>query len=351
MVTKKIRKLNSEELSDFCLKYYMMVKAGISIEDGASLMLEDSSSPEDGAVLTQVVGVIQSGKPLASALEQTGCFPEQMVKMIGIGETTGRIEAVLYSLSQYYKREASLKTAIKSAVTYPVTMLVVVCVILIVLIWQVLPVFAGVYGELGADLPAVAKALIGLGDVSKYVALVFAAFILVLTATVLIAASGSGSRQKLMLFADKLFFRGRLDATVKRSRFASVMALMVSGGLSMDESLDRAELLLGNTMLSAAVAQCREFMANGLSFSQAAKESGVFDGVPAGILAAGFRSGDIEGSMNELAAKYEDEANAMLGRVLSRIEPALIIVLALAVALVLLSVMLPLLGMMNSIGA
>ncbi len=342
--------LSDETLSAFCLNYAMMIKAGIQVEEGAALLVEGATDPGEVALLTAVSEALSQGTSLSDALEKTGRFPAFMVRMLTIGHATGRMEAVLTALAQHYKREAALKAAIQSTVTYPVTMLAVICVILVVLIWQVLPVFAGVYQDLGAEIPAAAQLFLTLGDVSKYVAMAFAGVCLLLIIGGLLMRLSEAGRRRLSRMADGLFFRGRLRPTILRSRFSSIIGLMISSGLTMDEGLDYARELLGDESFAQKLEQCRNRMDQGASFSQATSEAGIFQGVPAGILSAGFRSGSMEQALDEMADRYQDQADTMLSRVLTRSQPAFVVVLALAVGLVLLSVMLPLLGMLNSIG-
>lgn len=342
--------LSDEGLSAFFLNYAMMMKAGIQTAEGAALLLEGAPDPGEAAWLAEVSQALSQGASLSDALAQTGRFPPFALRMLSIGNATGRMEVVLTALAQHYKREAALKAAIQNAVTYPVTMLAVICVILIVLIWQVLPIFASVYQDLGGDIPPVAQLFLTLGDVSKYLAMAFAGICLLMILSGLLLGFSEKGRSQLSQLADRLFFHNKLFPTVRRSRFASVMGLMLSSGLTMEESLDYAQELLGSASFTAQLEQCRTLMDQGANFTQATSQAGIFLGVPAGILAAGFRSGSMEQAFNEMADRYQDEADTMLNRVLTRSQPAFVVVLSLAVGLVLLSVMLPLLGMLNSIG-
>ena len=137
---------------------------------------------------------------------------------------------------------------------------------------------------------------------------------------------------------------------VDRSRFASAMALMLSSGLPLDEAMDRSCDLLDGTGIAPALKDCRDRMAAGTAFADAVESCGLFTGLQAGLLSAGFRAGVSEQAMEELSRRCQADADERLSLLLSRFEYGLVIILCLAVGLVLLSVMLPLLGVLSAIG-
>ncbi|MDR3295628.1 MAG: type II secretion system F family protein [Clostridiales Family XIII bacterium] len=348
--TKDVRELNAEELSIFCLKLSMMVKSGINVEKSVAILLDDASTGEDKELLSQIHALIDEGYSLSKTLEQVGRFPKHMIRMIDIGQVTGKLEAVLSALSEFYRREASVAKMIRNAVMYPAIMLVVTAVILLVLVSQVLPVFQQVFRDMGASLSATVTALLFVGDISKIVAVVLSC---VFVAIVIIAGAmgtTAGGRAALGRAVDQVFFGNKLNLAVSRSRFASAMSLMLSSGLNMGEALERSGDLIGEGSFSGKILDCREKIETGTTFPKAAEEAGIFTGMQSGLLSAGFRSGITEQAMHEVSGLCAEDSDTLLFRMVSRVEPVLIVVLALSVGLVLLSVMLPLIGMMTAIG-
>ncbi|MDR1134739.1 MAG: type II secretion system F family protein [Clostridiales Family XIII bacterium] len=345
-----VRQLNTEELSIFCLKLSMMIKSGINVEKSVSILLDDAASDADKALLSQIYKPVEEGDSLSSALEKTGRFPSHMVRMIDIGQLTGKLQAVLTALSEFYRREAAISKMIRNTVMYPVVMLIVTAVILFVLVSQVLPVFRQVFRDMGANISAPVAALIQLGDLSKYLAMGLAVLFCVLIAAAGILSLTPGGRARLGKFADRLFFGNKLNIAISRSRFASAMSLMLSSGLNMGEALGRSSELIGEGVFSENISRCRDMIETGGAFPKAAAETGLFTGMQSGILSAGFRSGITEQAMNEVARLCENDSDTMLFRMVNKVEPTLIVILALSVGLVLLSVMLPLIGMMTAIG-
>jgi len=128
------------------------------------------------------------------------------------------------------------------------------------------------------------------------------------------------------------------------------MSLMLSSGLPLDEAMDRTCQLLEGTALAPRLQACQAHMQEGLSFPRAVEDAGILSGLEAGLLSAGFRAGASERAMEELSHRCAARADDALSRSLSRFEYGLVAVLCIAVGLVLLSVMLPLLGVLSAIG-
>lgn len=342
--------LTPDQASVFCYQLSLMQKAGISSEESISAMLEDAGSDWERRLLTNLRDHLTDGMPLSAAIEKAGVFPDYLQRMVEIGQASGRLDQVLEALSEYYRREAAEKSAIRRAVAYPALMAVLIALVFLVLMARVMPVFRQVFDQLGMSMSPVAEALLRSGDYSQAVAgvlsvllILFALFLLFLFRT----AKGARLSGKLgrVLMGNSAFAQ-----TLNRSRFASAMSLMLSSGLPLDEAVERTVRLLEGSALEDKLKACRESMLSGNSFPAAVEESGILSGMQAGLLAAGFRAGASEKAMEELARRCQSEADEQLGRLLGRVEFSLVLVLCLSVGFVLLSVMLPLLGVMSSIG-
>ena len=170
--------LSPREISAFCTQMSLLVKAGISVQEGIGIMCEDAQSKVEKELLEQILLLVEEGRPLAFALEQTGCFPKYMIDMLEIGETAGRLEEVLDSLTEYYERSQAISKSIRSAVTYPIIMIVMMAVVIGVLVIKVLPIFRQVFAQLGTELSAFSQNVMQFGSVAGAAAGVIIALIL-----------------------------------------------------------------------------------------------------------------------------------------------------------------------------
>lgn len=187
-----------------------------------------------------------------------------------------------------------------------------------------------------------AASLLRFGGLGRWAAVALAVLLLAGAAVLLLFFRGERGAA--------LFARGATGAALARGQFASAMALMLQSGLPLDEAIDRTAELLERTPLQTQVGTCRAQMLSGVPFPRAVEDAGLLTGLQAGLLSAGFRSGASDAAMTEVAARCQAEGEELLTRLLSRFEYALVIVLCAAVGLVLLSVMLPLLGVLSAVG-
>lgn len=340
--------LTADDLSVVCYQLALFLKAGIGVEEGVSLLVQDGGNQAQVRVLSALHNTLKDGAPLSSAMTAQGGFPDYMVRMVEIGQAAGRLDQVLDSLSVYYRRQSETTSAIRRAILYPAMMAVLVAAVFLVLIVQVLPVFQQVFAQLGVSLSPVAQMLMQAGAAGKYVG---GALVVLLGVGAIILLFISRGRAKAAQSPQAgLLGRGAAGRAVNRSQFASAMALMLSSGLPLDEAMERTHHLLEGSPLASALAQCRTRMEQGEGFSSAAADCGLLDSMQAGLLGAGLRTGSAEKSMEELATRCQTEADERLAQLLTRLEFALVAVLCISVGLVLLSVMLPLLGVLSAIG-
>ena len=349
-VIKDIRMLTAGELSVFAAQLAMMIEAGISPEDSISILLEESEYSKEQQLLSAMKAELGAGELLSVTLRRLKVFPDNMVNMTEIGERSGRLDEVLSALSRYYRQEEDLAQSVKRAVAVPAIMVVLVSIVLMVLIAQVLPIFRQVFMELGVTLSPLAEGLMRFGNVSQDVAIVLVAALVVIVVTIYIMLQNHKSAACLKAWVDQLFFRGKLGLAVARSRFALGMSMMLASGMNIDEAMINTERLLAKSTLIPRIRSCRELMEQGLSFSAAASQAHLFPGMQLGLLTAALRTGNGEAIMADLAQRNEAEAEDIFIRLIGKVEPALIIFLCLAVGMVLLSVMMPLIAVMQSIG-
>lgn len=342
--------LTADELSGFCAQMAMILKAGIPAREGLSIMRDDADDPQSRALLGILYERVEMGDPLSHALRDAGVFPRYVVDMAQIGEASGRLDEVLDSLTAYYERERSINASIKNAVTYPLVMLGMMLLVIAALAFRVLPIFRQVFDQLGASTSSFAAAVLRLGDAMGAWSLGLVAALAVCAVLLLVLRASPAGRRTLARWLAVFAPTRRLSARIATGRFAGAMALMLQSGLDPDQSLGMSARLADHPVVSRRIADCQARIAEGRSFSEALEQSGIFSGLSARMISVGFRTGAVDEVMKNLANRYEEEIDAELSHLVGVVEPTLVAVLSVAVGLILLSVMLPLMGVMSSIG-
>ena len=342
--------LSATELSGFCAQMAMLLKAGIAAREGLAIMHDDISDNDSRLLLEQLSLRVEEGCPLSAAFEKSGVFPKYVVDMTEIGEQSGRLDEVLESLTAYYEREQSISTSIRNAVTYPLIMLGMMVTVIIVLAVRVMPIFNDVFAQLGAEMSAFAQGVMSFGNALGRSSTTIVAALAVLIVSVLFLRMTAKGRRYLSLFFARFPLTKRLSMKIAVGRFAGAMALMLQSGLDPDQSLNLAGKLVNHPDLTARIKECQNRVAAGSSFSDGLFSSKIFSGVYARMVSVGFRTGAADTIMRHLSDRSEEEIDAELNTLVSIVEPTLVAVLSVAVGLILLSVMLPLMGIMSTIG-
>ncbi len=343
-----MKPLSNAELATFCSQLALTLRSGISSLEGLSIMAEDTPAGEGKELLTDLRGRMEQTGSLYDALESAGCFPSYMCSMVQLGEQSGKLDDVMQSLEDYYRREDYIAKSIKGAVTYPLVMLGMMVVVLLVLMIKVLPVFNQVFEQLGAQLTGISGALLSLSaSVSRY-GIVIVAVVLVLAA-VLFYFFGTGRGRKRTGGAS-FFVSKKLREKIACARFASGMHLSLSSGLDIDQSLDMVSRLVEHPVVGRKVREIQELLAQGSSFAEAITETGMFSGVYARMVSLGGKTGAMDDIMEQISIQYDEEVQDQMASTISKLEPTLVAILSVAVGLILLSVMLPLMGIMSNIG-
>jgi len=348
---KSVSQLNAEEVYLFSMQISLMLKAGILPADGIALLESEASSEREQKLLNQMKGILEQGEPFYAAMEATGAFPEHALRMVQIGEDTGRLEQVLTALTLHYQQEHELRENMRQAVVYPAWLAVIIGIVTFVLVTRVLPVFQQVLEQLGSGLSPWASSVMKLGVFTKEGAIVFAAILAVFALYLFFSSRSPEGQERLRHLADILLFRGALGLSVSRERFSSAISLSLASGLNLNDAMDKAISLVDDEKMRAKIERCKELLEQGTTFAASVEQAGIFNGLEIGLISAGFKAGASEAVMAELSRRCHSQTEEIMSKIMSRIEPILVIFLVVVVGMLLLSVMLPLLAMMNAIGS
>jgi len=347
---KQITKPEADELAAFSMRIYMMLRSGITLSDGLSIMLEESTRESESVLLKMIqTSIDQESSPFFAALQNTGAFPVYFVKMVEIGELSGRLEQVTQALSIHYRREAMLLRGIRQTIIYPVSMAMVLAVVVYIIMTRVLPMFEQAYRELGSTLTPVAQLMMRIGRVAERSGAVLGGLLGGLSLFGFYLLYTRGGRARFTNMIDSSLSKGKLGVKLSTARFTSGMALMLASGTDIEHSLRQSADLVTNEKVKLQIAECAESMERGISFTVASVRAGLYTGLDAGLLSSGFAAGNSDTAMQEIADRCSDEVSDRLDRAIGRIEPILVATLSLIVGIVLLSVMLPLIGVLSTV--
>jgi len=346
----RFKPLKNNEVALFCEQMAMILKSGISSREGLSLMAEDSHGTDGRDLLSFLGNSMDEGSTFSEAISSSHAWPKYVLDMTALGEASGNLDDVMESLAVYYRRETDTARAVKSAVAYPLVMIAMLLAVIIVLVTKVLPIFNDVFKQLGTEMTGFSRGLLNFGYALSRDSITIIIVLAVIAALLLAANGTSAGKRTVKRFGDRFFMTKRLHADRALGRFASSLAMTLKSGLDTDQALSMIFGLVDHAALEEKIQDCRQRMKSGENFGTALVSSGIFRGLYGRMVTVGFRTGSLDKAMERISEDIDSDIAEGTSRTLSVLEPTLVAVLSIIVGMILLSVMLPLMGIMLNIG-
>ena len=342
--------MNANEMGSFFENMGMMIKAGITPSEAVDLLKEESDDAgRSQAAYGSMSSDMSAGSSLADAMKNSKAFPDYAVDMIGASEYTGKLEATLFHLSDYYRTEHSMRNTFVSAVRYPIILLFMVIAVLIAMLAIVFPAFYGVYNNLTGSLAASSMSYINVSfTLCKVLMVIMIILVILLLIGVFMWRSGKAATVRNFLSKIKTF--RQLFDNLDLYRFTSCFDMFISSGEMQDEAVVKSMAVAESETLKTKLNNCIEKMRAGLSFSQAASEEKLYDPINNRMLIPAERSGMLDSILRKILTNLKDNNEAYVARIANTVEPLLTGFLMITLGLMLISLMVPLIGIMNSIG-
>ena len=341
--------LSAAELSNFCGQVALILEAGLPLYDGMETLAgADSGSVHADVYSAASKGVTETGS-LYDAIKDDPRWPKYLVEMVGIGERSGQLDQVMRGLEAYYAREDRIRSSISSAVTYPLVLGVMLIVIVLILLWKVLPVFRRVLNSMGASLNESGSLLMRLGVSVGWIILALVALVVVLIVTGVVL-SRTKHRDKVMRVVQRVMpGLQKLNKKLSASRVASVLSMMLSSGFPTDEALEMTANVLSDRNAAEKVQSIRKSLEDGSAFAEAVTKTNLFEDLHNRMITMGSATGQEDQVLGKLASLYEEQVEDGITRLVAIIEPTLVALLSVVIGAVLLSVMLPMAGILTSL--
>ena len=334
-----------------CSELSMLLDAGLTVSDSIQVLYDDEPGKDGKAVMQALLDGLGRGEQFSAALKGSAYFPRYMVHMVEIGEKTGRLVETLGALSEYYERQVRLSVTIKNSVLYPAILLILMIVVVLILIVQVLPIFNDVFSRLGTQMSPLAIALMDFGRWLGGASVVIAAILCIIFIFVVLLFAIPDFRKSLaQAFSNTWGSRG-VFGKIASSRFVFAMTLAMASGLDTADSIDIAAAVSGGSKaVDEKHKRCTELLNSGKALHEALSGAGILSLQDGKMLLIGTRSGKADQAMSEIARRSDVDVRDSIDRIVAKIEPTLVIISCIIVGVILLSVMLPLMGIMTSIG-
>ncbi len=347
--TKTIYKFDTKELAFCCRQLSAMLTSGLTLVKSIDILCKEQESEKARAIWQDIYENVQKGESFSSALEMhEGSFPEFLISMVAAGESSGSLDVIMQRMSDHYAKENKLKNTIKGAMTYPLILLILCIVIVIFLFTFIMPTFIDMYDD-PATMPFLTKCLAAISDFLRekwyiLVIIVVAGFFLIKYAL---------KTPSLRLKFDRILVKGPgigpLITKIYTGRFARTLSSLYSSGIPMVECLERASAILGNSYIDQKFEDVVDEVKQGESLSAAITRTEIFEPMFCSIIFVGEESGALDSILEKTSDYYEDESDSAVQRLVSMVEPLLLIFMGLIIGLVVCGVYPALYGSFESI--
>lgn len=327
----------------------LILSGGLGIADGLEIIETQSEDEKVKRILHQVREYFFAQGDLYQALKTTQAFDAYMEHMVRIGEISGHLEQVMKELVRYYEREEELRRQIKEALSYPLVLIVMMALITGVMVGKVLPVFQGVLESIGAQFSSFSSAMMNAAILLATIAFGSVLVVLLLFAGTLLYSRVKKNSRLLRAALAWFPLTRKLYHDMSLARMTFAFSLFSASGYPLKEALPIVDDTLTHPQLKEKLQRLQEHMEQGEAFDEAMLAVGLYQGMHASMLAVGVRSGHQEEVLQKLGSLYEEESEAATQHFLNIIEPTMIALLSFLVGMILLSIMLPLMGIMSTL--
>lgn len=336
----------------FSRQFAAMVNAGVAIVRCLGVLSEQCPKPKLKRALVAISSEVQQGTNLSDAMRKhPDCFDNLYVSMVQAGETGGVLDEVLNRLAKVLEDMARLQNQVKSALAYPVAVGIIAILVFFGMTVFLIPIFAEIFKSLGTELPALTQFMLFISGVLRSPAIIYPiAFVVVVVIAFRWYYKTPVGRLQIDGFLLKMPLFGDLNQKSAVARFTRIFGTLTRSGVPILNSLEIVRDTSGNQVIANAIEGAKFEIQQGGMLSLALQKSEVFPLLAIQMISIGEEAGELDAMLMKVADFYEDEVEQAVKALTSLIEPIMMVLLAGMVAVILLSMYLPLFAVFNNLG-
>jgi type IV pilus assembly protein PilC len=347
--TQTQKKLKTVEIADFCRQLAAMLSSGITLIRAMMIIAQRDAKPHVKKVYNAVIEDLQRGSPLSEAMAHQGhAFPDLLINMMRAGESSGRMDITASKMATAFDKQHRLDSKVRSATTYPIILIVLIVLVMLVIFTFVLPSFFDMFE--GMTLPLPTRVVLAISQFLTHNFLYMIVFIVIAAAALVALFRRPEARRRLDRFKLRVPKVGKLLGTIYTGRFARTLASLYVSGIPMIQALNVARPTIGNKYIEKQFDEVISDLGNGRTLSQALIKVKGFEPKLNSTILIGEESGRLEQMLESVADQFDYDSEMASQRLVTLLEPVLIVVMAAIVAFVMISVMLPIYQMYQNVG-
>lgn len=336
----------AKDMAVFCRQFVSILRAGVSVASVLAMLGQQTSNKKLRAAIREMQADVEKGEALATSMRRhPKIFPAILVNMVSAGEASGNLEESFRQMELYFERSKRTKSKVTSAMIYPCVLIVVMIVVLIVMMTKIIPNFLKTFEDMDAELPKITLGVMAVCEWFKswwWVPLLVLAALIV--GGVLFHRTNKG-KHFFGWLARKTPVVGNLTVKTACATFCRTMEVLIGSGLTLTDSMDLAASNMGNIYYLEAIRDARALVAEGTPLRESLLRTGIFPPMVSNLVGVGEETGDLQSMMGKVADYYDEEVDEATKKLLNLMEPAIIIVMAVFVVIIVLAIYLPMINM------
>ena len=345
------RGVSQQEVGVLTEQLATLLGAGLPLDRALQILQDLIDSEPVVRLVKSIRDQVRGGGALSDALDsQHGVFSRLYINMVRAGEAGGSLDVTLARLAEYLTRSKELKDSVISALIYPALLLTLALGSILVLLAFVVPQFTPIFEDLGGDMPLLTRVVLGVGRVVQ--GYWWAVALVVMAVVTYIRRQLANPETRLRW--DQRFLRlrlvGDLISKVEMARFTRTVGSLLSNGVPLLAALSIGRDVMTNTRLSEGVKEAAKEVKTGDSLAHAMAATDRFPKLALQMISVGEETGQLDEMLIKVADAYDGEVRAATARLMALLEPVLTLGLAVLVAVIVISILLPILSVNDLIG-
>lgn len=343
-------KMKKKDVMQFADKMSIMLKAGVSLAMAMDVMVNSEKDRRYKKIYRAILTDLYGGSSLADSMRTFDAFPDVVVNMVASGEKTGKLDWAFSRIAVLYEKELALNGKISSAFSYPLFLIVLAVVLFVVMTTVVLPQFTSMYANFDAELPGITQFMIDMSAfMSKYGLILLAVVVVIAGVIFLLLKNNQKFKIELAKFCLRIPVAGRLISVTNTCSFSQVSAALLQAGVEVVDAIHVSASVIKNQYMSTRVAGALESVSQGAKLHFALQKLNIFEPLFISMVQIGEEASMLPDTFQKMADLYEAESNDSTRKLTSVLEPVLTMSIGLLIAVMVISIILPMFNMYDVI--
>jgi type IV pilus assembly protein PilC len=346
-----VKKIKPKSLQIFSRQFATMIEAGLNVVTALVILEEQTEDRKLALVIGELRTDVEGGLLLSEAMARhPRVFSRLFISMVEAGEAAGILDVVLDRVAFQIEKETKIKRRVKGAMMYPLMVMSFATLVLIGMLMFLVPVFVGIFAQLGGDLPFLTKIVVAASDFLR------ARFYIVFPvgAGIIWGLLRAKKTEKGRRVWDAMRIRapagiGKVIVKIGMARFSRTLSTLVAAGVDIIRSLEITGATAGNSLIEDATNMVKERVVQGVPIAVPLAEAEIFPPMVAHMVRVGEETGELEKMLSKIADFYEDEVDAAIASLTSIIEPLMMIAVGIVVGIIIISMYLPMFKLLTLI--